>query len=68
MASELERFYKAKEKAGLNGDYGYDNDGNLTFTIKPNLIVNTYPDSNFLKILLKSGKEIKLDLLFFSSK
>jgi hypothetical protein len=40
-----------------------DSENNLKFTIKPNLIVNTYPDSNFLKILLKSGKEIKLDFL-----
>jgi ribA/ribD-fused uncharacterized protein len=29
MASELERFYRAKAKAGMDGDYGYDNDGNL---------------------------------------
>ena len=29
MASELERFYRAKAKAGIDGDYGYDNDGNL---------------------------------------
>lgn len=40
-----------------------DNDGNLTFTIKPNLILDSFPDSNYLKILLKSGKEVKLDFL-----
>jgi len=41
----------------------FDNEGNLKFTIKPNLVVNSYPDSNYLKILLKSGKEVKLDFL-----
>jgi ribA/ribD-fused uncharacterized protein len=29
MATELERFYRAKAKAGIDGNYGYDNDGNL---------------------------------------
>lgn len=41
----------------------FDNEGNLKFTIKPNLVVDSYPDSNYLKILLKSGKEVKLNFL-----
>lgn len=41
MASELRRFYIAKEKAGLNGPYGYDTDGNLVQRDKNGTIINT---------------------------
>jgi len=41
MASELERFYRAKAKAGLDGDYGYDADGNLVQRDKKGTVIKT---------------------------
>jgi len=43
----------------------FDNDGNLTFTLKPTFITNVTSDSNLLKVTLKSGKLITLDFINF---
>jgi ribA/ribD-fused uncharacterized protein len=41
MASELERFYRAKAKSGIDGDYGYDNDGNLVQRDNKGTVIKT---------------------------
>jgi ribA/ribD-fused uncharacterized protein len=41
MASELERFYSAKAKSGIDGDYGYDNDGNLVQRDNKGTVIKT---------------------------
>ena len=43
----------------------FDNDGNLTFTLKPTFITDVSPDTNLLKVTLKSGKLITLDFINF---
>ena len=43
----------------------FDNDGNLTFTLKPTFITNVTSDANLLKVTLKSGKLITLDFINF---
>jgi hypothetical protein len=41
----------------------YDDNGSLTYTVKPTLITDVTPDTNLLKITLKSGKIITLDFI-----
>ena len=43
----------------------FDNDANLTFTLKPTFITDVVVDANLLKITLKSGKLISLDFINF---
>ena len=43
----------------------FDNEGNLTFTLKPTFIIDVTPDANLLKVTLKSGKLILLDFINF---
>lgn len=43
----------------------FDNDGNLTFTLKPTFITDVTSDTNLLKVTLKSGKLITLDFINF---
>jgi len=41
----------------------YDDNGSLTYTVKPTFITDVTPDTNLLKITLKSGKLISLDFI-----
>jgi hypothetical protein len=41
----------------------YDNSGSLTYTVKPTFITDVIDEVNLLKVILKSGKEIKLDFV-----
>ena len=41
MSANLRKFYAAKANAGLNGPYGYDNDGNLVQRDNKGTIINT---------------------------
>jgi hypothetical protein len=41
----------------------YDNSGVLTYTVKPTFITDVIDEVNLLKVILKSGKEIKLDFI-----
>lgn len=41
----------------------YDDNGSLTYTVKPTFINDVTPDTNLLKITLKSGKLISLDFI-----
>lgn len=41
MASELERFYRSRAAAGIDGAYGYDNDGNLVERDRKGAVVKT---------------------------
>ena len=41
----------------------YDNSGTLTYTVKPTFITDVIDEVNLLKVILKSGKEIKLDFI-----
>jgi hypothetical protein len=41
----------------------YDDNGSLTYTVKPTFITDVTPDTNILKITLKSGKLISLDFI-----
>jgi hypothetical protein len=44
----------------------YDNSGTLTYTVKPTFITDVIDEVNLLKVVLKSGKEIKLDFINIS--
>ena len=41
----------------------YDNNGSLTYTVKPTFITDVINEFNLLRVILKSSKEIKLDFI-----
>ena len=64
MASELQRFYRSRAVAGINGAFGYDNDGNLVERDRKGTVVKTitlptyrHPTDEEIDIMSQTRKE-----------